>query len=222
MNSVVLNKNFGIENLSLVSGPTPEPADDELLVRMKTAAVNYVDLAVVTGKLDPAIRLPFIPVADGAGIVESVGKGIQGFKPGDRVATLYIPSWPGGRYRQKHTPLASRPGAGSVPGQLAEYKTFREHEVIRMPDTLSFAEASTLPSAGLTPGTLCTSCRTSSYSRLSVVMPPQRHATRLRAISLLERTRWCVEYSGSGRSTIRQIAGFSIARCLTDCSICTT
>jgi NADPH:quinone reductase-like Zn-dependent oxidoreductase len=150
MNSVVLNKNFGIENLSLVSGPTPEPADDEVLVRMKAASLNYVDLAVVTGKLDPSISLPFIPVADGAGIVEGVGAQVRDLKSGDRTATLYIPSWSGGRYRHEHTPLAIRPGAGVVQGQLCEYKTFREHELIRIPDALSFAEASTLPIAGLT------------------------------------------------------------------------
>jgi NADPH:quinone reductase-like Zn-dependent oxidoreductase len=150
MNSIHLRDNFGIENLSLESAPTPEPGNDEVLVRMKAAALNYVDLAVVTGKLDPALRLPFIPVADGAGVVERVGARVKDLKSGDRVATLYIPPWPGGRYRSKHTPLAIRPGAGSVPGQLAEYKVFREHEVIRVPDGLSFVEASTLPIAGLT------------------------------------------------------------------------
>ncbi|MBI3408136.1 MAG: alcohol dehydrogenase catalytic domain-containing protein, partial [Planctomycetes bacterium] len=150
MNYIHLRDNFGIENLSLESGPRPEPGNDEVLVRMKAAALNYVDLAVVTGKLDPALRLPFIPVADGAGVVERVGARVKDLKSGDRVATLYIPSWPGGRYQSKHTPLAIRPGAGSVPGQLTEYKIFREHDLIRVPDELSFVEVSTLPIAGLT------------------------------------------------------------------------
>jgi NADPH:quinone reductase-like Zn-dependent oxidoreductase len=150
MKYVMLKNSFGIEHLSIGSGPEPRPSDDEILVRMKADSLNYVDLAVVTGKLDPAIQLPFIPVADGAGVVMEVGPQVQGFRPGDRVSTLYIPSWRGGRYRREHTPLGIRPGAGVVPGQLSEYKTFRTQELIRVPDSLSFAEASTLPIAGLT------------------------------------------------------------------------
>lgn len=150
MKYVMLKNSFGIEHFSIASGPVPQPGHDEILVRMKAASLNYVDLAVVTGKLDPAIRLPFIPVADGAGFVEVVGARVRDLRSGDRVATLYIPSWPGGHYRHEHIPLAIRPGAGVVQGQLCEYKTFREHELIRIPDALSFAEASTLPIAGLT------------------------------------------------------------------------
>lgn len=150
MRYVSVNNSFGVENLTLESGPEPKPDDGEILVRMKAAALNYVDLAVVNGKLGADIPLPFIPVADGAGIVEKVGENVQGFKLGDRVSTLYIPPWSGGRYRREYTGLAIRPGAGIVPGQLSEYKVFRPHEVIRVPDSLGFAEASTLPVAGLT------------------------------------------------------------------------
>lgn len=150
MNFVTLNSNFGIENLTLVSGPRPVPTADEILVRMKAASLNYVDLAVVTGKLDSTVALPFIPVADGAGVIEETGKRVQGLKKGDRIATLYIPSWPGGAYRREHTALSIRPGAGTIPGQLSEYKIFHAHEVIRIPDALSFGEASALPIAGLT------------------------------------------------------------------------
>lgn len=150
MRYVSVNKSFGVENLSIGSEHEPKPSDDEILVRMKAASLNYVDLAVVSGKLDPDIRIPFIPVADGAGMIEEVGKNVQCFKSGDRVSTLYIPSWRGGRYQHEHTALAIRPGAGAVPGQLSEYKVFRAQELIRVPDSLSFVEASTLPIAGLT------------------------------------------------------------------------
>lgn len=150
MRCVLVDNNFGIENLSLRSGPEPKPRDDEILVRMKAAALNYVDLAVVSGKLDPDIQIPFIPVADGAGTIVEAGRHVQGFKPGDRVATLYIPSWSGGRYRREHTALAIRPGAGTVPGQLSEYKVFRADEVIHVPASLDLVAASTLPIAGLT------------------------------------------------------------------------
>ena len=147
---VTLEKDFGIDNLTLHTGPEPKPDDDEVLVRMKAASLNYVDLAVVRGILDPSVKLPFVPVADGAGAVEEVGRNVREFKPGDRVATFYIPPWHGGRYRREYMGMAIRPGAGVTPGQLSEYRTFRSHELIRVPDSLSFAEASTLPTAGVT------------------------------------------------------------------------
>lgn len=149
MKLVTLSR-FGLENLSLSSAPDPKPGEGEVLVRIKAAALNYVDLATVTGKLDGSLRFPFIPVADGAGVVEQVGAGVQGLCEGDRVSTLYIPSWGGGRYLRQHMPLSIRPGAGTSPGQLAEYKVFRPSELIRVPDSLSFAEAAALPIAGLT------------------------------------------------------------------------
>jgi NADPH:quinone reductase-like Zn-dependent oxidoreductase len=150
MNYIALTGAFGIEHLTTQSAPDPKPADGEVLVRMKAASLNYVDLAVITGKLDPDLTLPFIPVADGSGVVEQVGRNVETLTPGDRVVTVYIPSWSGGRYTHAHIALGIRPGAGSVPGQLSELKLFRPSELIRIPDALSFEEASTLPIAGLT------------------------------------------------------------------------
>jgi len=118
MRYVSVNNNFGVENLTLESGPEPKPNDGETLVRMKASALNYVDLAVVNGKLGADIPLPFIPVADGAGIVEKVGGNVQGFKAGDKVSTLYIPPWSGGRYRREHTGMAIRPAAARFRGNL--------------------------------------------------------------------------------------------------------
>jgi NADPH:quinone reductase-like Zn-dependent oxidoreductase len=150
MKYVALTNGFGIENLSVQSESKPAPKGDEILVRMKAAALNFVDLATIKGQLDPNLKLPFIPVADGSGVIEQVGDSVHGFKPGDRVATLYIPSWGSGPYKHEHIDLSIRPGAGRVCGQLAEYKVFRPHEIIGIPDNLSFAEGATLPIAGLT------------------------------------------------------------------------
>ncbi len=117
---------------------------------MRAAALNFVDLATIKGRLDPKLTLPFVPVADGSGSIEEVGSAVHDFKPGDRVATLYIPSWASGRYKHEHIDLSNRPGAGSVAGQLAEYKIFRPNELIRIPESISLTEAATLPIAGLT------------------------------------------------------------------------
>jgi NADPH:quinone reductase-like Zn-dependent oxidoreductase len=150
MKSVVLKDGFGIDKLTMVDTPSPDVEPGMILVKMKAASLNYVDLLLVKGQLNPNIRSPFIPLSDGAGVVEKVGAGIVDFKPGDHVATTYIPKWIDGRYTPENSQFETRPGSGTSPGQLLEYKVFSHNELIKVPESLSFAEASTLPIAALT------------------------------------------------------------------------
>jgi len=150
MKSIVLKDGFGIDNLVISDAPTPHVGPGMILVKMKAVSLNYVDLLLVKGQLNPNIKPPFIPVSDGAGIVEEVGPDINDFKPGDHVATTYIPEWIDGRYTPENSRFESRPGSGTSPGQLVEYKLFRNNELIKVPNSLSFAESSTLPIAALT------------------------------------------------------------------------
>lgn len=150
MRQVILEYKFGIENLTERSVGKPAIRPDEILVRMKAAALNYVDLAAVEGVLSPDLPLPLIPVADGAGVIEAVGSDVRGHNVGELVATVYIPQWQSGRYLAEHTKLGIRPGTGYVDGQLSEYKVFKPQEVIHMPEHLSPGESATLPIAALT------------------------------------------------------------------------
>lgn len=149
MRQAVLSK-FGHENLSIAAADKPVPGKDEILVRMQAVSLNYVDLAIVEGTLNPELRLPLIPVADGAGVVDRIGSGVSGYSPGELVSTVYIPPWQGGRYTAELTGLEIRPGAGRTAGQLSEYKVFKANELIQAPPHLSASEAATLPIAGLT------------------------------------------------------------------------
>jgi NADPH:quinone reductase-like Zn-dependent oxidoreductase len=65
--------------------PTPEPGPGQVLVRLKAAALNRLDLWVREGW--PGIKLdyPHIPGADGAGEVAALGPGVTGWEPGERV-----------------------------------------------------------------------------------------------------------------------------------------
>jgi NADPH:quinone reductase-like Zn-dependent oxidoreductase len=65
--------------------PTPEPGPGQVLVRLKAAALNRMDLWVREGW--PGIRLeyPHISGADGAGEIAAVGEGVSGCSPGERV-----------------------------------------------------------------------------------------------------------------------------------------
>lgn len=149
MNAIEL-QGFGIKHLQMIEKPKPSPALEQVLVKMEAVSLNAVDLLTINGKLNPNISLPYVPVADGAGVVESVGDRVTEFKPGDRVVSLFIPEWHSGRPTANATANATRPGLGETPGQLTEYKLFQSHQLIKAPTNLSSAEAATLPVAGLT------------------------------------------------------------------------
>ncbi len=123
MKAIELRSGFGIENLQLTEKQKTQPAKGEVLVKIEAVALNYVDLLVVKGLLNPNLSLPYIPVSDGAGVIEEIGEGVTTFKPGDKVATTFIPNWLEGKPTQQTTDFSTRPGLGNLPGQLLEYKS---------------------------------------------------------------------------------------------------
>ena len=72
------------EVLKYEMAPTLEPAEGEALVRIEAAGLNFIDVYHRLGRYP--LPLPFTPGVEGAGVVESVGPGVSGLKPGDRVA----------------------------------------------------------------------------------------------------------------------------------------
>ncbi|MGL6344472.1 MAG: zinc-dependent alcohol dehydrogenase family protein, partial [Waterburya sp.] len=150
MKAIQLIDNFGIENLNIVEQPQPQPTEKQVLVKIEAVSLNYVDLLVIKGLLNPDISLPYIPVCDGAGVVEQVGEAVTEFKPGDRVATIFIPDWLNGKPTPQTTDYQTRPGLGNISGQLCQYKCLVANQLIPIPSNLTTAEASTLPIAGLT------------------------------------------------------------------------
>ncbi len=150
MKTIQLVDNFGIDNLEIVAQPQPQPTEKQVLVKIEAVSLNYVDLLVVKGLLNPDLSLPYIPVCDGAGIVEQVGEAVTEFKPGDQVATTFIPNWLGGKPTAQTTDYKTRPGLGNISGQLCQYKCFFANQLIPLSANLTIAEASTLPIAGLT------------------------------------------------------------------------
>lgn len=150
MQTITLRNGFGINQLQLVEQADPTPAKNEVLVKLEAVSLNYVDLLVIKGLLNPKLFLPYIPICDGAGVVEQVGEGVTTFKPGDSIATTFIPNWVEGKPTAEKTDYSNRQGLGNVPGQLSKYKCFHPNQLIDSPANLSAIEASTLPIAGLT------------------------------------------------------------------------
>jgi NADPH:quinone reductase-like Zn-dependent oxidoreductase len=138
----------GIDGLKLDERPAPEPEAGEVLVRMRAASLNFRDLLVVkgAGRWKPTAQR--VPVSDGAGEVVAVGRSVSRWKAGDRVIGVFLPKWLDGELTAEKG--AAPLGGAAADGVLAEYVAFDEQAVVRSPDSLSDAEAATLPVAALT------------------------------------------------------------------------
>lgn len=147
MRAYEVQAGFGFDNLKIVDRPTPKPGPGQVRVAMKAWSLNYRDLLVVSGAYNPRMKLPIVPLSDGAGEVVEVGSGVTRVKPGDRVAGCFMQRWIAGAVTDE---IARSALGGAIDGVLAEEVIFEEQGVTPFPEHLSFEEASTLPCAGLT------------------------------------------------------------------------
>ena len=138
---------FGIDHLAQREGEIPAPAAGQVVIEVRACSLNFRDLRTVLGTYNPRMRLPRIPLSDGAGVVHSVGAGVDGVKPGDRVAGIFMQNWIDGP-----PSLAKYRGAlgGDVDGMAAQYVALSASGVVRIPEYLSLAQAATLPCAAVT------------------------------------------------------------------------
>ncbi|HJU11073.1 MAG TPA: NAD(P)-dependent alcohol dehydrogenase [Candidatus Binataceae bacterium] len=138
----------GIDSLKLVDRPTPKPKPTEVLIRVRATSLNYRDLVTVKGgAVTRGIRLPLVPLSDGAGDVVEVGSEVTRFKAGDRVVASFFQNWIAGSPRSSYFRSAL---GGAIDGTLAEYMTLSEEGLVPIPDYMTFEEAATLPCAAVT------------------------------------------------------------------------
>lgn len=126
--------------------PDPQPGHGEILLRLRAAALNFVDVAIATGKFPGAV-FPLIPVADGAGEVLALGEGVRDVVVGERVVPHFMPNWLDG------APNPHRVGALrgiTLPGALAEYVVVPAASVVALPAHLDIIQGATLPIAATT------------------------------------------------------------------------
>lgn len=138
-------RTFGVDGLAQADRPVPEPGPRQVVLRVGAASLNYRDALVVAGTYFPDLPLPFVPLSDAAGQVESVGSGVTRFRVGDRAITHFIPRWIDG-----DAPVDGTTIGAPLPGVLAEYIVSDEDALVATPDYLNDQEASTLPIAALT------------------------------------------------------------------------
>ncbi len=140
---------WGLDHLTLVETPDPEPGPGEVLVRMKAVSLNYRDWMMINGLYGraPAAGGQVTPFSDGCGVIEAVGEGVTRVKVGDRVATMFFQGWISGppTLEKALTALGS-----PIPGAGRELAVFSQEGVSKVPDFLTDEEVSTLPCAALT------------------------------------------------------------------------
>ncbi|MCW5682565.1 MAG: NADPH:quinone oxidoreductase family protein [Xanthobacteraceae bacterium] len=97
MKAVLCVRYGGPEALEIRDIPEPVAGKGEVVVKIAAAALNFFDTLIIQGKYQYKPDMPFSPASEFSGTVESVGEGVTGFKPGDRV----IGNIPTGAAREK-------------------------------------------------------------------------------------------------------------------------
>ena len=138
---------FGIENLALVEREKPEQQANEVLVKFHAASLNYRDLMMVKGFYNPKLKMPLVPLSDGAGEIVAVGENVTKWKVADRVCPIFMQGWLDGEIDVGKARTAL---GGDADGCLREFGAFDENGLVRIPDHLTYEEAATLPCAGVT------------------------------------------------------------------------
>jgi len=129
--AIRIHEDGGPEVLSLDDVPDPAPAAGEVLIRLRAASLNHLDIWLRRGL--PSVPKPRILGADGAGVVEALGEDVEGFAPGDRVV-LNPGLEDGAHIVGEH-----------MDGTHAELIAIPAGYVHAIPDGLSFEEAAAFP-----------------------------------------------------------------------------
>lgn len=145
MKAVVIKKPGGLENISVVERTTPSPKAGEILVKWHATSLNFHDYLVAIGGIP--VEDERVPMSDGAGEVIEVGEGVSKWKIGDRVMALFFPNWIEGTPTLDKTRFIS---GETVDGYMVEKSCLSAEAVTSIPEGYSYAEAATLPCAGLT------------------------------------------------------------------------
>jgi NADPH:quinone reductase-like Zn-dependent oxidoreductase len=109
--------------------PAPAIARDEILVKIRSTAVNHLDLVKASGAARQIlpIDLPWIPGHEFSGVVEQIGSDVAGYAPGDAVF-----------------------GVSGMGGAYAEYLAVKAAVIAKKPSDLSFEQAASVPVAAQT------------------------------------------------------------------------
>ena len=131
--AIRIHEDGGPEVLRYEDVPDPEPAPGEVLVSMRAASLNHLDVWVRRGL--PSVPKPRILGADGAGVVAGRGAGVEGFALGDRVVVN-----PGIPHDGRITVIGEH-----TDGTCCELKSIAASQLYPLDDGLTFVEGAAFP-----------------------------------------------------------------------------
>jgi NADPH2:quinone reductase len=124
MKAIQINAAGGPEVLELVELAIPEPGAGQVLIRVESVGVNFVEIYFRKGVYKATF--PLTPGSEAAGTVEKLGPGVTGFEEGDAVASV------------------------SVLGSYAEYALVPAAQLVKVPSRLSPEKAAAVMLQGMT------------------------------------------------------------------------
>lgn len=124
MNAIQIRATGGPEVLELAELPIPVPGPGQVLIRIEAVGVNFIEIYFRKGTYKAA--LPLIPGSEAAGTIEELGPGVNGFKPGDAVASV------------------------AVLGSYAEYALVPAAQLVKVPANVSPEKAAAAMLQGMT------------------------------------------------------------------------
>ena len=136
MRAMVLREHGGLDKLTFDPNfPDPDIGPADVLLRVRATSLNYHDIFTRRGMPGIKIPLPVIMGLDVAGEIVKVGSDVKGWKAGDRVLVDPLNRVEGGLMGE------------TMNGGLAELCKARAHQLVRIPDNVSFEQAAALPVA---------------------------------------------------------------------------
>jgi NADPH2:quinone reductase len=117
MKAILCTRFGGPDDLEFADLPDPKPGPGEVVVAVKSAALNFFDTLIIAGKYQLKPPFPFSPASEFAGVIEAVGEGVSALAPGDRVL-----------------------GYGGF-GAARQKVELSAQRVVKIPDTLDFDRA---------------------------------------------------------------------------------
>ncbi|CAN8105179.1 unnamed protein product [Discula destructiva] len=137
----------GFDGLEFGEVQVPKVGENDVLVKINGASLNYRDLIIPKGQYPFPTKFPVVAGSDGSGEVVEVGSKVTRFQKGDKVVTLFNQ----GHLVGALDTAATTTGLGGVlDGTLRQYGVFTETGLSKAPANLNALEAATLTCAGLT------------------------------------------------------------------------
>lgn len=146
MKAIALQSPGGLDRLVIHDRPDPgEPGPGEIRVALHGSSLNFHDLGVATGRMPTNDGR--VPLADGGGVVEALGEGVDEFAPGDTVVSCFFPDWQDGA--PTIGDFKRTPGDG-IDGFAQQYVVLPARAFTQAPRGFDAVEAATITTAGLT------------------------------------------------------------------------